>query len=254
MDKIGVSVVVLTKNEEANIKDCLNSVAGWADEIIVVDDESSDNTVRIAKEYTDKILIKKMDIEGRHRNWAYAQAENDWVLSLDADERLTKELQDEITQALSTNKEYNAFNMPRKNYIGDYWVKHGGWYPSAQLRLFKKDKFKYEEVSVHPRAFLDGECGSLTSDMIHYSYKDFTDFLNKQNRQTTLEAEKWFNGNKPMTLSRFMRRTIDRFMRTYIRKKAYKDGFMGFMVALFAGLYQIISYAKYWEMKRKNKK
>jgi len=246
-----ISVVVLTKNEEKNIRDCLLSVAGWADEIIVVDDESSDKTVAIAGEFSDKIIARKMDIEGRQRNFAYSCAKNLWVLSLDADERLSPELKLEINTVLSGETPYNGFTIPRRNFIGDYWVKHGGWYPSPQLKLFRKDKFKYEEAAVHPRAFMDEPCGHLKCDIIHYSYKNLEDFLNKLNNQTTREAEKWLKQGKPMTLGRFLWRTYDRFMRTYFTRQAYKDGSIGLAVAFFAGLYQFISYLKYQEIVRK---
>lgn len=252
-NKIALSVVVITKNEQNRIRECLKSVYGWANEIVVVDDESTDDTIKIAKEYTDKIFTRKMDIEGKHRNWAYSKAANEWVLSLDADERVTKELQDEISKTLSDGTEYAGFSIPRRNYLGDYWIKHGGLYPSGQLRLFKKDKFRYEEVEVHPRVFLDGETGHLKSDIIHYSWRDFGDFLLKLNNQTTLEAKKWINTNRQMSFGRALWRTWDRFWRTFLRKKAYKDGFIGFMIAYFASLYQIISYAKYWQMKKEKR-
>jgi glycosyltransferase involved in cell wall biosynthesis len=248
---VKLSVVVLTKNEEKNIEDCLRSVAGWADEILVVDDESTDNTVNIAKEYGCRIIEKRMDIEGRHRNFAYSQAKNLWVLSLDADERVTEELKKEIEAAISSQAKYNGFTVPRRNYIGNYWVKYGGWYPSPQLKLFRKDKFRYEEVSVHPRAFMDEPCGHLKSDIIHYSYKNLEDFFSKLNNQTSREAQKWLEQNKPMRLGRFLWRTFDRFIRTYIGRKGYKDGFVGFVVAFNAGLYQLISYLKYRELTRK---
>src|SRR3989338_6095921 len=252
-----LSVVVLTKNEERNIEDCLKSVYGWADEIVLVDDLSSDNTVKIASNYTDKILSRKMEVEGKQRNFAYAQAKNQWVLSLDAEERVTDELKKEIEEALSQEIPGNGFTIPRRNFIGDYWVRYGGWYPSPQLKLFRKDKFRYEEVGVHPRAFMDDPCGHLKSDIIHYSYQNIEDFLHKLNNQTTREAQKWFAQNKAMHLYRFLWRTIDRFIRTYIGRKGYKDGFLGFVVALNAGLYQFISYLKYCEFildKRKDKK
>jgi glycosyltransferase involved in cell wall biosynthesis len=246
-NKFPLSVVVLTKNEEGRIARCLESVL-WADEIILVDDESTDRTLELAKKYTDRIFIKRMDIEGRHRNWAYAKARNLWVLSLDADELVTRELQEEITKTLAAGPKENGFTIPRRNYIGDYWVRFGGWYPSPQLKLFRKDKFRYEEVVVHPRAFMDEPCGHLKCDIIHYSYKNLEDFLAKLNNQTTREAQKWFDQGKPMQGGRFLYRTIDRFIRTYIGRKGYKDGKIGFSVAFFAGLYQVISYLKYCEL------
>ena len=247
MQKSPLSVVILTKNEEARIGPCLDSVK-WADELVVVDDESTDKTREIARQYTDKIFVRKMDVEGRHRNWAYSQAKNIWVLSLDADEIATPQLEEEIIKVLSVPPKENGFTIPRRNYIGNYWVKYGGWYPSPQLKLFRKDKFRYEEVAVHPRAFMDDPCGHLSADIIHYSYKSFEDFLQKLNNQTTREAEKWFAQNKPMRLGRFLYRTIDRFLRTYVGRKGCKDGFIGFVVAFYAGLYQFISYIKYREL------
>ncbi len=246
-----LSVVVITKNEEKNIGECLASVSNWANEIMVVDDFSSDRTVEIARGYTDRIFQKKMEVEGVHRNWAYQQAKNEWVLSLDADERVTPDLRSEIAKVLNSHSEYSAFSIPLRNYIGDYWVRYGGWYPAPKLRLFKKDMFKYEEVGIHPRVILKGKCGRLNCDIIHKGHLDFSHYIDKLNSQTTLEAKKWVDTGRKMSFLHALRRTIDRFFRTYIRKKGYEDGFVGFMVAIFNSLYQILSYAKYLEMKKK---
>ncbi len=251
-NKIPLSVVVLTKNEESNISECLDSVK-WADDIVIVDDESTDKTIEICRRFSDRIFLRKMDVEGRHRNWAYAQARNTWVLSLDADEKVSEELKQEISEVLKENKEFVAFSIPLRNYIGNHWVRYGGWYPAGKVRLFRKDKFKYEEVKVHPRVFITGECGHLTKDIIHKGYPDLAHFLDSLNRQTTWEAEKWFSQNKPMKLGRFLYRTLDRFIRAYFVKKGYKDGFIGFAVAFYAGLYQFMSYLKYREMVLKRK-
>ena len=246
-DKVSLSVVIITKNEEKNIEDALKSVYGWADEIVAVDDESTDNTVSILKKYTDKVFTRKMDVEGSHRNWAYAQAKNTWVLSLDADEQASEELKQEITVALN-GASCVAFSIPLRNYIGSYWVRYGGWYPAGKVRLFRKDKVKYENVKVHPRVFIDGVCGHLTKDIIHKGYPDIEHFLASLNRQTTWEAQKWLSQNRPMRLGRFLWRTMDRFIRSYFVKKGYKDGFIGFVVAYFASLYQFMSYLKYREL------
>jgi len=247
-EKIPLSVIVLTKNEQDNISACLESVK-WADEIIVVDDESIDRTVEIARKYTQKVFIKKMDIEGRHRNWAYSQAKNEWVLSLDADERVTEELKREITEAIKSD-DFVAFSIPLRNYIGNYWIRYSGWYPASKVRLFRKDKFRYEEVEVHPRVFIEGKCGHLRADIIHKGYPDFEHFLSSINYQTTQEAKKWISTNRNMSLAKALWRALDRFFRRFIRKKGYKDGFIGFIVAFFDSLYQILSYAKYWELKK----
>lgn len=150
----------------------------------------------------------------------------------------------------------NAFTIPRINFIGDYWVRWGGLYPSAQLKLFRRDKFKWEEVEVHPRADLIGECGHLRGDLIHYTYKDWAIFLSKLNNQTTLEAKKWYKLSKSdpkkagykMNFVHALWRTGDRFLRAFIAKRGYRDGFIGFMVAYFASLYQSTSYAKYRDL------
>jgi len=255
MKRLKLSVVILTKNEEARIADCIKSVIKETDEVIVVDDESSDKTVEIAKNLGAKVLIKKMEVEGKHRNWAYQQAKNEWVLSLDADEQVTEELKREISAVLSKDTIYDAFAIPRKNFIGDYWIKGGGLYPSPQLKLFRKDKFRWEEVEVHPRAFLEGKCGHLKSPLLHYTYRNWEDYLRKLNRQTTLEALKWYklslrNPKKArykMNLIHTLWRAVDRFIRVFVVKKGYKDGFIGFMIAYFSSLYQIVSYAKYRE-------
>jgi len=247
--KVALTVVIITKNEEARLLPALESVK-WADEIIVLDDESADGTCKLAEDFGCRVIKRRMDVEGTHRNFGYAQSKNDWVLSLDADERVTPELSDEIIDLFKKGFSTTGYNIPRRNYIGDYWVQYGGWYPSAQMKLFRKDKFKWEEVEVHPRAFLkDGVAGYLKGDIIHYSYRDFSDFLNKLNKQTSWEAKKWVDDKRPMSLGKAIWRAVDRFYRSYYSKKAKKDGFVGFMVAFFAALYQIMSYAKYWERK-----
>ena len=251
MGKVPVSVAVITKNEEANIDACLGSVHGWADELIVVDDESTDRTIELARRYTDRIFRRKMDNEGIHRNWAHAQARNSWVMILDADEQATEELKSEISGALPCTT-HSCFSIPLKTYIGKTWIRHSGWYPASKIRLFQKEHFKYEEVGVHPRAFLEqGKTeGHLTKDIVHKGYPDIEHFLASVNRQTTLEARKWIVTNRKMSFGTALWRMIDRFPRRYIRKKGYKDGMYGFLIAYFDSLYQLMSYLKYLEMKR----
>lgn len=246
---VPVSVVIIARNEEDNMHDCLSSVKGWADEIVVVDDRSTDKTVEIAKQYTKSIYHRQMDNEGIHRNWAAAQARNEWVLYLDADERVTPELQQEIDATLPATS-HVAYAIPFRTFIGTYWVNHSGWYPGSKTRLVRKSKFRYEEVAVHPRVFHDGSFGYMTKDIIHYGYPDLEHFFASLNRQTTLEARKWFMDKRSMPMWKGFWRTIDRFFRSYIGKGGWKGGFMGFVIALFASLYQIMSYVKYYELTR----
>ncbi|MFH1857631.1 MAG: glycosyltransferase family 2 protein [Candidatus Omnitrophota bacterium] len=246
---IPLTVVVITKNEARQICDCLETIR-WAGEIIVLDDESTDATPELARRYTDRVLTRKMELEGSHRNYAYSLATHPWVFSLDADERVTGELQEELIRAVQENSDFVAFSVPRKNYIGETWIRYGGWYPSAQLKLFRKGKFRYEEAEVHPVSYVDGKIGELHSDLLHYSYRDVGDFLNKLNRQTTLEAQKWLRDGRRMGFGKSFWRSFDRFFRAYLGKRGYRDGFLGFIVAYYASLYQMVSYAKYREMKK----
>lgn len=251
MEKAAVSAVVIAKNEEKRLEECLKSLT-WAKEIVVVDDMSTDRTVEIARKYTDKIFERQMDIEGRHRNYAYDQATQPWVLSVDADERVTPELAASISKAVAAdNGEYVCFAMPIKTFIGDVWVKGAGYYPAAKTRMFRKGHCKYEEARVHPRLIYQGKCGILEGDMLHYSCRDLEHWISKFNRETTLEADKWIKDGRKVTLANSMRKTVDRFLKNYFLKKGIKDGFYGFLMSVFHGLYQLFSYAKYQEMKRK---
>ncbi len=246
-DKAPVSIVVITKNEENNIADCLHSAA-WADETIVLDDASTDNTVNIARQFTTKVSTRKMDIEGKHRNYAYSLAGNNWVLSLDADERITPELAEEITNLLRGEMKDKAYTIPIKSYIGKRWIRHSGWYPAPKVRLFDKNAFKYEEAEVHPRVFIDGSCGHLTKDIIHYSYRDFHDFFVSINNQTTLEAKKWLKERRNINFIKMYRKGLSRFLKGYVQKGGFKDGLLGFTISWAGALYQFMSYVKYKEM------
>jgi glycosyltransferase involved in cell wall biosynthesis len=244
-----LSVVVITKNEAGRIADCLKSVA-WADERIVVDDESTDGTEELARSLGARVVRRKMDIEGKHRNVAYGLARNEWVLSLDADERVTPELKDEILRTLKAPS-CNGYAIPRRNFMGEVWVRHGGMYPSAQLRLFRKSQFRYDEqAEVHPQAYMPDPRGTLKNDILHYTYRDFTDAVAKLDRQTDLEARKWFRESRKVGAFSIVRKTVDRFWKAYVSKQGYKDGVIGLFLAVNSGLYQFLSYAKYWELKR----
>lgn len=248
--KTPLSVVILTKNESARIAECLRRVA-WAGEMLVVDDESTDDTVRLAESLGARVLRRKMDIEGRHRNWAYAQTAHEWVLSLDADELVTPELAQELQQLLENGEPcYETYAIPRRNYIGTRWVRHGGWYPSAQLKLFKKSVFRWEETTVHPRAISDRACGTLRHDLVHHSYRDRQDFIRKMDNHTMREAQKWLADGRRVTLGKALWRTVDRFVRSYLLKRGFLDGGLGLFVAWMAGTYQWLSYRKYRALRR----
>lgn len=249
--KIPISVVVIVKNEEKRLGACLESVR-WADDIVIVDDMSTDKTVEIARRYTDRVFQRKMDNEGVHRNYAYSLAKNEWVLSLDADEVITSELKEEIGRIVKDDREHVVFAVPLRNYIGKYWVRWGGWYPAYKDRLFRKGRFRYEEADVHPRVIYEGRCGRLKGDIIHYSYEDFSEFISSLNGQTTKEARKWRATGRRMSFAKALWRAFDRFYRGYYSKGGRRDGVIGLMVAVNSGFYQILSYAKYWESNEKS--
>jgi len=251
--KAPVSIVIIAKNEEINIGNSVGSSI-WADEVLVIDDYSNDRTREYAEKAGAKVITRKMDIEGRHRNFAYSQARNLWVLSLDADEVISKELKEELESIVKKDPNDSAYTIPIKTYLGDYWVRYGGWYPAAKVRFFRKDKFRYEEAEVHPRVFIDGTCAHLKSDIMHYSYKDFHDFFASLNNQTTLEAKKWFNEKRKIGFLKMMRKFYDRFFKAYFLKKGFRDGLVGFVFAYAGSLYQLMSYAKYKEMLKKCRK
>ncbi len=251
MEKAPVSVVIIAKNEEKRLEDCLKS-ASWAKEIVVLDDMSTDRTVELSRRYTDKIFQRAMDIEGRHRNYAYDLATQPWVLSLDADERVTPELAAEISKAVTdTTAKHICYSIPIKTFIGAEWIQGAGYYPAAKTRLFQKGKFRYEEARVHPRVIYDGTCGHLKGDILHYSSRDLEQWISKFNRETTLEADKWITDGRKVSLGNSLRKTVDRFLKNYFGKKGCQHGFMGFLMSVFHGLYQLFSYAKYREMKRR---
>ncbi|MCQ9205439.1 MAG: glycosyltransferase family 2 protein [Omnitrophica bacterium] len=252
-----VSIVMIVKNEAQRIKECLDSVSGWADEVIIVDDESTDNTCQVAREYTDKIFTRKMKLEGKQRNYGASKAKNEWVMTIDSDERMTPELKKEIDEVLSKeNKEVVAYWIPTKNYLGNYWLRHGGWYPAPHIKLYNKNYLVWKETPdevVHPGIKITQgfRGGTLKNHLIHYSFKNIEDFVKKLNRQTTLEAIKWHLNGKKISLGHGLWKSFDRFMRGYVRKKGYKDGYYGLVVAVLSGLYQFFAYSKLREIKEK---
>lgn len=251
-----LSLVVIAKNEANNIRDCLGSAQGWADEMVLVDDESNDRTREIAGEYTEKIFVRKMDLEGRHRNWAVSQTSNDWVLFMDADERMTPELKEEIDETLSqSDGKTVAFWIPAKNYFGTKWLRYGGW-ADPHIRLYHKRFVRWKELVadvVHPGIEIDeGYRGAeLKQALIHYNFKHLEDFIRKLNRQSTLEAIKWHLQGKNVKLLHGLWKAFDRFWKRYIYKMGFRDGFYGFVAAFLSGFYQFAAYCKWKEIQER---
>ena len=254
MEKAPVSIAIIAKNEEKRLPECLKS-ASFAREIIVLDDMSTDRTVEIAKQAGAVVHQRAMDIEGRHRNYAYSLATQPWVMSLDADERITPELAAEIIEVANRAEDpHTCYCMPVKTFIGTDWIKGGGYYPAPKTRFFKKGKFKYEEARVHPKMFYEGTCGELKGDLLHYSSPSWETWLAKFNRETGLEADKWLKDGRKVGPWRVFRKACSRFLKYYFQKDGILTGYTGFLMSFLHSAYQIITYAKYRELKANQEK
>ena len=248
---VPVSVVVIAKNEERRLPDCLKSVE-WAKEVVVIDDDSQDRTAELAQAAGARVTRRTMDIEGRQRNYGFEQSSQPWILSLDADERVTEALAEEIAQKIeahSGKQEVAGFAIPIRTFIGSRWIRGAGYYPARKTRLFRKGRFRYEEARVHPRALYEGKILDLQGDILHYSCANLAEFVRKFNRETTLEAEKWALDGRKVGLLSILRKVVDRFLKNYFLKGGWQDGAMGYVMSLFHSYYQLVSYAKYREMK-----
>ena len=252
---VPLSVIIIAKNEEKRIKECLESVYSWAAEIVIIDDESTDKTCDIARPYTDKIFRRHMDQEGKQRNFGASKASYDWILILDCDERPTLELKTEIANIIE-NPVANtvAYWVPQINYLGDVQLKYGGW-SNPHIRLYDRRYVRWSEAAhdlVHPGLKVDPDKlgGNLKSSMIHYGFANIEDFIRKVNRQSTLEAVKWHLDGRNMSRGKAMWRTVDRFFRRYIGKKGHKDGYLGFVAAVLSSFYEFAAYSKYLEIKK----
>lgn len=249
---VPVSIVIIAKNEEKRLPDCLRSVS-WAKEVVVIDYDSGDRTAEIARSAGARVFRRTMEIEGKQRNFGFEKASEPWVLSLDADERVSPELAGEIQQKISEKEKDPAcvgFAIPIKTFIGSRWVRGAGYYPARKTRLFRRGKFRYEEAGVHPRALYEGRIDELNGDILHYSCENLGQWILKFNRETTLEAEKWITDGRKVSLAKTIRKTVDRFLKNYFLKGGWSDGLMGFTMSIFHGLYQLITYAKFREMKQ----
>jgi glycosyltransferase involved in cell wall biosynthesis len=242
-----LSIALATFNEEKNLKDCLNSVKTIADEIIVVDGSSNDNTVNIAKEYNAKVLVTdNPQIFHINKQKAIDMATNDWILQLDADERLTKELSEEIKEILHRNPEENGFWIPRKNWFLGRFLMKGGQYPDYTLRLYKRGKGSLPQKDVHEQAVVEGKIGYLKNPLIHMADPEFNRYLLRYNRYTDLLAKQIHEEKKNVvTPIRYMLLLpMWWFILTYGRHKGFMDGWQGFVFSFFSAMRFPVSYIK----------
>lgn len=246
---MSISIIIITYNEEENIKDCLESVK-WADEIIVVDSFSTDKTIAICKQYTDKVFQNKWEGYGIQKQFALEKATQDWVLSIDADERVTTDLKDEI---FSTKLDKDAYYIPFRFYWIGRQLRFGGCSKEKHIRLFKRQKAKFTEISVHEELMIDGKIGYLKNHIIHLSYKDIEDYFERFNQYSTIEALKKFKQGKKTVLILQILLSIMDFCNRYILKLGFLDGIPGFLWASFSSFHRMVKYVKLWEIQGKNK-
>lgn len=244
-----ISVIIITKNEENNIEDCLKSVE-WADEIIIVDAESDDKTVEIAGKYTDRIYIRKWEGYSKQKKYALSLSRNEWVLSIDADERISTELKTEIQKG--TDENYDGFRISRKNYFLGKHITGCGWDNDFQLRLFKKSMTEITDNLVHESFIVKSAVGQLKNRILHYSYRTLKDAITKMNNYSSLEAEQKYR-NKNVSPIDFIIHPASAFIQYFIVKKGYKDGKYGLMVSLLHAMTNMQIYMKMWELKNKEK-
>jgi glycosyltransferase involved in cell wall biosynthesis len=241
------SVIVITKDEEANIASCLASVA-WAREIVIVDAGSTDRTVEIAQAVTSKVFVRPWDGFGPAKNFALNQATGEWILWLDADERVTETLRDELVQAMrSAATEVTGFTMPRRaNFLGA-WISHCGWYPGRVTRLFRRQAGRFSQHRVHERLELTGTIMPLTADLLHYTDPDLFHYYEKFNRYTTLAAEELYARGGSFRLRDLIVRPLWTFIRMYVLRLGFLDGIAGLILCSCSAGYVFTKYAKLWE-------
>lgn len=242
-----LSVTIVTYNEEKNIRDCLKSVS-FADEIIVVDGNSKDFTVKIAREMGAKVFsVPNEPLMKKNMNLSFEKASCDWILSLDADECISPELAKEIRETLEKPGEFIAFRIPRKNRIFGKDLEYTGWYPDYQERLFKKGKAKYPAKNVHEGLLVDGKIGTLENPIIHYHYQSVSEWISKLDSYTNFEAKKLIEEGKKIKWSDSISFPLEEFLSRFFLRKGYKDGLHGLVLSLLMAFYWELIFVKIWE-------
>jgi len=245
-----ISAVIITLNEEANIRRSLESVR-WADEIIVVDSGSTDRTVQICREHGCRVFEHEWAGDGPQKNYGIEQATGDWILILDADEEVTPELASEIRTAVESPDAPDAFSMPRRNRFLGRWMRHGGWYPDRQARLFRRGRGRWTSPTLHSRLDLatDGRLGTLRNDFLHYTYPSVREFIRKSDFYSTKEADAILAENRIPRSMVFTLLTAFpiKFAETYIYKGGWRDGMHGFVASVLMATRVFMRYAKVWQ-------
>ena len=247
-----LSVTVITYNEEDNLSRCMESLKGLADEVIVVDSGSDDETVSIARKYGGKVFFRKFDDFSSQKNWAVSKASSEWILSLDADEQLSEELADEIKEAIK-NKNYLGYLIPRRNFILGAEIKHSRWSPDKHIWLWRKDFGKWVG-NVHEEVMVRGMVGQLKNSKIHYSHKTLSDFLKSNNLYSTLLAHQMSRNKTDFSFVKMFWEAIFEFNIRFFYKMGFLDGWRGFVLAYLMAIYKLTVWIKIWELESKDQK
>lgn len=242
-----LSVIVITRDEEANIGECLASVS-FAGEIIVVDSGSADRTVQIAEQAGAKVVRTiRWPGFGAQKNRALGEATKTWVLSIDADERVTPQLQAEIAAAIDASR-LDAWDMPRRSSFCGQSMSHSGWYPDRVTRLFRRGRARFSDDLVHERVMVEGRVGHLRSDLLHTTYPDLETMLIKLNRYSSASAQAMHERGEHSCVLGALLRGGWAFLRTYVLRLGFLDGRMGFVLALSVGETTYYKYLKLWQL------
>jgi glycosyltransferase involved in cell wall biosynthesis len=239
-----LSAIIITKDEAANIADCLDSVA-FCDERIVVDAGSSDGTLLIAKEKGARVAAHAWNGFGRQKNFALSLAHGDWVLSIDADERVTPELAAAIKAAIATDAA-DGYEMPRRSSFCGRMMRHSGWFPDRVLRLFRRDKGRFSDDLVHERVILDGKVARLQEPLLHYPVARLEDAIRRMDSYSTLGAERLAASNKRVSFFTGIAHGAFTFFRVYVLRLGFLDGASGFLLAVANAEGTYYRYMKAW--------
>ena len=244
-----VSVTVITLNEARNIEAALASVA-WADEIVVVDSASTDDTVAIARRFTDRVVVHEWQGYVAQKNYAASIASHDWIFSLDADERVTPALADEIRGVMSSEPECAAYQMPRVTWHLGRWIRSTDWYPDHQVRLYDRRRARWTGQYVHEALSADGRVDALYGDLQHFPFRDIADHLDTINRYTTYAARQMYESGRRAGLPQIVGHPPLAFLRNYIAKGGIRDGAPGLVISAMNAYYVYLKFAKLWELSR----
>lgn len=237
-----LSVIIITKDEAHNIRKCLGSVQ-WADEIIILDSGSTDATPTICREYTDNVTSTDWPGYGPQKNRALQKARSDWVLSIDADEWVSENLQQEIKKAIAKPKA-DAYRLPRRTMYCGQFLQHGDSGKDSVTRLFRRDKGKFSNDIVHERTLIDGTTKKLTQPLLHNSYQTLEQLIDKMNQYSTLSAKARHESGKKASLYKAITHSLWAFIKSYIIRRGFLDGKIGLMVAISSAENSYYRYAK----------